>query len=239
MAAHTESDESADLFWPGYVDAVTNLAINLLFVIAVMSIVVIAITMQISKMTDKTPVTEARQEVVKSAAAAVAGDQTGHEQVRKLQQALAESRQQLEQTLHELRQAQVSLQKTQTQFTETVQARQNKPVDPKSANRVLSLPQEGVVVVFSPDVMTLSPTETSELMALLRKMATQSTGRWEISAISPKGLSESVRVAYYRVNAVRNALLANGISSQAIDIRIHESAQPEADNSKVLVRWLP
>ena len=239
MAANTESDESANLFWPGYVDAVTNLAINLLFVIAVMSIVVIAIVLQVSKMTDKTPVTEIRRGVVKSADPAVAGDQTSHEQVRQLQQALAESRQQLEQTQHELRQTQVSLQETQIQFNDMVQARQNRPVDPKSANRVLSLPQEGVVVLFSPDVMTLSATETSELMALLRKVATPIARRWEISAVSPKGLSEPVRVAFYRVNAVRNALLANGISSQTIDIRIHESAQPEADNSKVLVRWLP
>ena len=51
MAAQTESNDGADLFWPGYVDAVTNLAINLLFVIAVMSIVVIGITLQISQMT--------------------------------------------------------------------------------------------------------------------------------------------------------------------------------------------
>jgi len=50
MSAASESNDASDIFWPGYVDAVTNLAINLLFVIAVMSIVVISTIMQISKM---------------------------------------------------------------------------------------------------------------------------------------------------------------------------------------------
>lgn len=50
MAASSDSNDGSDLFWPGYVDAVTNLAINLLFVIAVMSIVVLSSILQISKM---------------------------------------------------------------------------------------------------------------------------------------------------------------------------------------------
>ncbi|MEN9688561.1 MAG: hypothetical protein RI998_558 [Pseudomonadota bacterium] len=50
MAASSNSDDASDIFWPGYVDAVTNLAINLLFVIAVMSIVVIGAVLQLSKM---------------------------------------------------------------------------------------------------------------------------------------------------------------------------------------------
>lgn len=237
MAAHTESNDSADIFWPGYVDAVTNLAINLLFVIAVMSIVVIGVTLQISKMTDKTAVTETRQSVVKSAPAAA--DQASHEQVLKLQQALADANQQLQQTQRELRQVQGHLQTTPGPFSDTVLATQNKPVEPKLPNLIQPLAQAGVVVLFSPDVVTLSPAEVADLMTRLKKIVPQSGGRWEISAISPKGLSESVRLAFYRVNAVRNALLANGISSQAIDIRVHESTQPEADNSKVLVRPLP
>ena len=50
MSASSDSGDGSDLFWPGYVDAVTNLAINLLFVIAVMSIVVLSSILQISKM---------------------------------------------------------------------------------------------------------------------------------------------------------------------------------------------
>jgi hypothetical protein len=38
---------------------------------------------------------------------------------------------------------------------------------------------------------------------------------------------------------VRNALLENGAPSAAIDLKIHESSQAGADNSKVLLRWVP
>ena len=55
MSASSDSNDGSDLFWPGYVDAVTNLAINLLFVIAVMSIVVLSSILQISKMKPDIP----------------------------------------------------------------------------------------------------------------------------------------------------------------------------------------
>jgi len=50
MVASSESNDSADVFWPGYVDAISNLAINLLFVIAVMAIVVLGATLQINEL---------------------------------------------------------------------------------------------------------------------------------------------------------------------------------------------
>ena len=53
MAAQSDSDDASELFWPGYVDAVTNLAINLLFVIAIMAIVVMTANLQISQMQPK------------------------------------------------------------------------------------------------------------------------------------------------------------------------------------------
>jgi hypothetical protein len=48
--AVSESNDASDIFWPGYVDAISNLAINLLFVIAVMAIVVISATLQINEL---------------------------------------------------------------------------------------------------------------------------------------------------------------------------------------------
>jgi hypothetical protein len=62
---------------------------------------------------------------------------------------------------------------------------------------------------------------------------------WQIQVISPKGFSEAARLAYYRVNAVRNVLLQNGVHGSAIDLRISESTDPAADNSLVAVRQMP
>lgn len=52
MAGASNSDDDSGIFWPGYVDAVTNLAINLLFVIAVMALSILAAVLQIGKMKD-------------------------------------------------------------------------------------------------------------------------------------------------------------------------------------------
>jgi hypothetical protein len=60
-----------------------------------------------------------------------------------------------------------------------------------------------------------------------------------LTVISPKGFSESSRTSFYRAHAVRNALLENGVPAASIDLRILESTQTGADNSRVLVRPLP
>lgn len=243
MAISTESNDSSDLFWPGYVDAVTNLAINLLFVIAVMSIVVIGVTIQIAEVTkapevpsggklaEKGPTPAQRQ------AASTAPDRGSQEQISGLQQALIESRQSLEKTQRELQQTKATLLTSQNQVAELLLAKQNPVVASKATNRIQALAQQGVMVIFSHDVMTLSQEETTELIARLTNAGTPMGKRWEISIIAPKGLSESLRVAYYRAHAVRNAMLVGGISNEAIDIRIHESVQAGADNSQVLIRW--
>ena len=50
MSGSSNTEDGSDILWPGYVDAVTNLAINLLFVIAIMSIVVLGATLQIAEL---------------------------------------------------------------------------------------------------------------------------------------------------------------------------------------------
>ena len=49
MAGTAQSDDSSDIFWPGYVDAVTNVAIMLLFAVAISSIVVLGTSIQIAR----------------------------------------------------------------------------------------------------------------------------------------------------------------------------------------------
>ncbi len=237
MAAKTDTDDASDLFWPGYVDAVTNLAINLLFVIAVMSIVVIGITLQISQMTKKKAQEEARQQYTQEASTSVPKTASADADRAQMQQLIEQYRKQLEQAQQKLQQLQS--QQQSGPIADTVQANQNKPKDPKVPNKIQAMGAPAVVVSFSSDVVTLSAAEVTELIGKLQKISPLASGRWEISVISPKGLSEAVRLAYYRANAARNALLENGVSSQAIDMRIHESTQTTADNSKVLVRWLP
>lgn len=238
MATNMDSNDASDLFWPGYVDAISNLAINLLFVIAVMSIVVIATTLQISRMTPTKEMPELNQQISTGSGKSVPL-QSNEMQMYRLQQAVADYQKKLDRAETELQQAKALLDSAENRAAQTVHATQNRSAQHTEPSRVQSLGQTLVVVVFSQDVVTLSSSEATELLGKLRRISALSSGRWEISVISPKGLSETVRLSYYRANAVRNALLENGVSSQMIELRIHESDQPGADNRKVLVRWLP
>jgi type II secretory pathway pseudopilin PulG len=250
MAATSDSGEASDIFWPGYVDAVTNLAINLLFVIAVMSIVVLGATLQLAQMTKKKAIEEAQAQQTATSASHTQDKQKGERQkdanaqskdetVSRMQQTINEVQAKLEVTQKKLDETQRKLAQTQDVREEVVQAKDNKPTEPKQANKMQSLTQSAIVVVFSPDVVTLSAAEVTELMGKLKRVSPLQQGRWQITVISPKGFSEAARLSFYRANAVRNALLENGAPSTAIDLKIHESTQAGADNSKVLLRWMP
>jgi len=249
MNASHDSDEAADIFWPGYVDAVTNLAINLLFVIAVMSIVVLGATLQISQMTKKKALEEAQSAQTASSDSHVQARQRGdhHKDANATlagapptqQQTIHEVMAKLEKTQQQLAQAQREISVLQSIRPEIVLAKDNQPTDPQTSNRIHTLAQQALVVAFNRDVVTLSKTETAELIDKIKKISPLAAGRWQINVISPKGYSEASRLSFYRANAVRNALLENGATPAAIDLSISEITQSCADNTKVLVRWMP
>ena len=98
MSAASDSDDVSDIFWPGYVDAISNLAINLLFVIAIMAIVVISATLQLQELmkrkdkdpaqisattTSAAPTPEALQDIVAKQQKTIAQQAA---QIRKLQE---------------------------------------------------------------------------------------------------------------------------------------------------------
>ena len=299
MSVSSDSNDASDIFWPGYVDAVTNLAINLLFVIAVMSIVVLGFTLQLAQMTKNKVVTETTSPQKSNGAAAediyiktndqdakgnankasatvdaataakialkeiqkqLSTAQQAVQQVQvqaaqtELKQALSQAEndaKQLKQQLEKSEQVKKQSEKLQTEAQkaqqsplqsekiETVKAEQQKITPAAGEKAAQSSIAGGLVVKFSPDVVELAQAEASELVNKLNSSGSLANKHWQIQVISPKGFSEAARLAYYRVNAVRNVLLQNGVPGSAIDLRISESTDPAADNSVVAVRQMP
>lgn len=236
MAASSHSDETSDIFWPGYVDAVTNLAINLLFVIAVMSIVVLTAILQISELSKKKTV---EGETTNNNSAPASPDFTLAQLEEKLQIAqinLQSTQAKLVETEKKLKQKDAS--DTHESRTETVSVAAPKQATNADANGVQAI-GGGIIVNFATDAVTMSSTEVSELMTKLNSFGPVKTTLWQIMVISPKGFSGALRLSYYRANAVRNALIENGASGNNIEIKIMESTQSGANNAKVLVRVQP
>ena len=276
MSASSDSNDGSDLFWPGYVDAVTNLAINLLFVIAVMSIVVLSSILQISKMkpdipskdpdavkaktmSSKDETNESNKSTApsesspfKNKSEAVDIDKIENEKklIDKKIVSQAELIAKLEKEINQLRTGQ-ALQKSvkgkkdepggtdnQASSAEVVNANESKQVINAGENQLLSLSAGGVLVVFDKDVINLSEKESVELITKLTENNYLATSFWLIRVNVPKGFSESARIGYYRVNAIRNILLQNKVDPSKITLRVVESESSSANNARVLVRAL-
>jgi len=253
MSVSSNSDDASDIFWPGYVDAVTNLAINLLFVIAVMSIVVLAATLQIAELSK-------RKATLGPTPAETTPAGTPEFTLAELQDDLRVAQANLKSTQARLVESQRKIQQSEaTQIpaatpspsyssssssaspiarTETVAVAA--PKTPASTEAVsLQDVSGGLVVNFAKDAITLTSAESSEIVTKLATFGNLRTNRWLITVISPKGFSEALRLSYYRANTVRNVLIENGVVGGAIDLKILESTQAGANNAKVLVKLQP
>jgi outer membrane protein OmpA-like peptidoglycan-associated protein len=249
MSVSSNSDDASDIFWPGYVDAVTNLAINLLFVIAVMSIVVLAATLQIAELSK-------RKATLGPTPAETTPAGTPEFTLAELQDDLRVAQANLKSTEARLVESQRKIQQSEaTQIpaatpspssasaspiarTETVAVAAPKT---QASTEAVSLQDVsgGLVVNFAKDAITLTSAESSEIVTKLATFGNLRTNRWLITVISPKGFSEALRLSYYRANTVRNVLIENGVVGGAIDLKIQESTQAGANNAKVLVKLQP
>jgi len=234
MATISPSDDTPDIFWPGYVDAVTNLAINLLFVIAVMSIVVLGSNLKIAgllKLKNQTPAVESQDAPLNGITIAQL-----EEKIKLTQAHLQQTQAKLAEAEKKLKQKEVS--ETNESRTEIVSVGAPDATANTDANDIQRM-GNGVVVSFATDAVTMSSNEVSALITQLNVLGHVKNSRWQITVISPKGFSETLRLSYYRANAVRNALIENGSPSSAIEMKITESTQANANNTKVFVRLQP
>ena len=242
MAGSSESNDASDIFWPGYVDAISNLAINLLFVIAVMCIVILSFVLE---ETTKGKPQPGDAPVVSQSAS----DQASKDATAAMQQ-LQKENAKLKQELQSLQQASAAASSgasgspqrsnvvNNTPKTETVNARQEVMKDEKGQSSMNTV-GAGLIVNFDPKVVTLSPEEGKDVITRLDAFGPVKTTRWQITVISPKGFSESARLAYYRAVAVRNVLIQNGVPGDQINMRVVESAQAGADSARVTVNPAP
>jgi outer membrane protein OmpA-like peptidoglycan-associated protein len=242
MAGSSESNDASDIFWPGYVDAISNLAINLLFVIAVMCIVILSFVLE---ETTKGKPQPGDAPVVSQSAS----DQASKDATAAMQQ-LQKENAKLKQELQSLQQASAAASSVasgspqrsnvvnNTPKTETVNARQEVMKDEKGQSSMNTV-GAGLIVNFDPKVVTLSPEEGKDVITRLDAFGPVKTTRWQITVISPKGFSESARLAYYRAVAVRNVLIQNGVPGDQINMRVVESAQAGADSARVTVNPAP
>lgn len=205
------NDDGSDIFWPGYVDAVTNLVLNLLFMLTIMIVAVFMFALELSRHKNDNPMPVV--ETAKIDAPSKDDEiKTLQEQVESLKK-------------------QVLLKNDITTSQKVVTARTPLAKAEKELDKV-SPSGGGVVVNFILDAVTLSPSEAATLRSSLGVIAATRAARIEV--VVPAGFSEAKRLGFYRAMAVRNQLIEMNVPADKIDVSIREG-KSGADNSRVLV----
>ncbi len=212
MSAERHSDtDGSDVFWPGYVDAVTNLVLNLLFLLTIMTVAVFMFALELGRASrDKPPVASTKQK----------GKAVSKETTDPVKENIALKR--------EIQRLNIELaQRVSPRVEPVVSGGSTKTVEATSR---VSKPLEGldeahvngpeVVVRFTDEAVGFTSAEHDRLLDSLKPMA--ANGKTSIYVEVPAGFSEAKRMGFYRAMAVRNLLIEMKVPKDKIDVSVVE-----------------
>lgn len=253
--------DDAGIFWPGYVDAVSNLVLNLLFVVVIMTIAVFIFAMELGRrhVTAETPVAppnEAQQQVSQLTPSDMeAVEPTSHvsdddaarlrQQVEALQKQLAalkgkdDEARRLREQVQALQSEKSAgqLDKSGGQFDKSIG--RNSPrrvvaatIRAEEPDMTIQGAQGGLVVDFVDDAITISSDEANDLRGPLQPMVESGSVTLEVTV--PPGFTEARRLAFYRAMAVRNLLIEMKLPADRINVSVRDG-NARSDSSLVSV----
>lgn len=209
-------NDGSDIFWPGYVDAVTNLVLNLLFLLTIMTVAVFMFAMELGRQ-NLTP-SEASTDV-QTTPNPPKPDETEVETLRKQVQALKQ----------EVQAANELLAPQKVLPASSAVAKPEKTLDRATASG------GGLVVRFTDEAVALSVAEADKLRGSLASIVAGGGARLDV--VVPAGFSEAKRLGFYRAMAVRNLLIEMKMPPARIDVSVREGkAGADASQVRVLPR---
>jgi len=225
---HSDSDGS-DIFWPGYVDAVTNLVLNLLFLLTIMTVAVFMFALELGRASkggsDKPTVASGKQNaktVSKKAIDPVQENIALKREIQRLNMQLA----QVSKTVPVAPPVQTGRQ------IQTVDVTSKAPKPLTGLDKTLATDFE-ILVRFTDDAVSFSPAERDRLRESLKPVV--ASGKTSIYVDVPAGFTEAKRMAFYRAMAVRNLLIEMKMPKERIDVSVREG-KSSANSSIVRVR---
>ena len=223
---HDENNDGSDHFWPGYVDAVTNLVLNLLFLLTIMTVAVFMFALELGRASksasDKPPVasTKHRPEAVSKATADPAKENIAlKREVQRLNMELAQR-------------VSKNVQPVRGGLAKTVDVTSNVPKPQSGLDKTAASNLE-IVVRFTDEAIAFTPAEHDRLRESLKPViASEKAG---IHVEVPAGFSEAKRMGFYRAMAVRNLLIEMKMPKDKINVSVVEGKR-NANASLVMVR---
>jgi hypothetical protein len=224
MATRHSDNDGSDIFWPGYVDAIANLVLNLLFLLTIMTIAVFMFALELGR------ASKGGQGKPQAAAiqnnAAVASKDT----VDPAKENIALKR---EIQLLNMKLAQQAPQKVQPGGLRKTVDVTSKVSSPTSSVEKTSVNDFEITVNFKDEAVSFTPAEHDRLLESLRPVA--ASGKTNVLVEVPTGFTEAKRLGFYRAMAVRNVLLELKVPKDSINVSVLEG-KSSANASQVKVR---
>lgn len=211
MATRHSDEDGSNIFWPGYVDAVTNLVLNLLFMLTIMIVAVFMFALELGRASiggpGKTPVVSTSQDakVYSRAPADPARENVELKlEIQRLNRQLAQL---------------TPLKMQPVRGAETVNVTANLPKSAKGFDKVVADNSE-IIVRFKDEAVAFTPQEQAQLRESLQPVV--AAGKGSIYVDVPAGFSEARRMGFYRAMAVRNLLLEMKLPKDRINVSVRE-----------------
>ena len=224
MSVRHDDTDGSEIFWPGYVDATTNLILNLLFLLTILIVAVFMFALELGRSTQAHTVDQPLPSQENKGG--------NFEMVIKEQ---AQKNEHLEREIHRLKALLAQRPKVQKQpggkkATLDATTATHKP------DRGLAKMQAHnfeVIVNFSNGAISFNAVEKSRLLDELRPVV--QAEKTNIDVEVPAGFSEAKRLGFYRAMAVRNLLIEMNVARDNIEVSVVERNK-EANASLVRVR---
>lgn len=227
METRDSDNDGSDIFWPGYVDAVTNLVLNLLFLLTIMTVAVFMFALELGRSSKGGPDEPAAASAKKDAGAAskaptdpVTENIALKREIERLNMKLALR------PLHSPQNVPASGPEKTVDVTSTV------PQPLSGIDKTLATDLE-VKIRFMDEAVAFTPAERDRLLESLKPII--ASGKTTIFVEVPAGFSEAKRMGFYRAMAVRNLLIEMKMPKNNIDVSVLEGKN-NANASLVRVR---
>lgn len=208
---HSDNDGS-DIFWPGYVDAVTNLVLNLLFLLTIMTVAVFMFALELGRASqggpEQSPAAPTKQNM--EAASKIKVDPVKENIALK---------QEIQRLNMMLAQRTDNTQSGDQGMIKTVDVTSTVPEPSTGLDKMIESDFE-IVVRFTDDAVAFTPEEHESLLETLKPIV--SSGKSHIYVEVPAGFSEAKRMGFYRAMAVRNILIEMKMPKENINISVLE-----------------
>jgi outer membrane protein OmpA-like peptidoglycan-associated protein len=252
MSIESNSDDGSDIFWPGYVDAVTNLVLNLLFLLTIMTVAVFMFALELGR-------AKPGDQGVAVQIEAPVEPQTLRDPIKEREEVVAALRKQVE-ALNKEAPTEVEALKKQVEAINQALEREARLLSQLAVPRKVEVPNElqtpqkvlpatsavpkpekgleqtsdtggGIIVRFTDEAVTLTEAETRTLRNTLGVIAAAGGARIEV--VVPRGFSEAKRLGFYRAMAVRNLLIEMKLPADKIEVSVREG---KSNSNASLVR---